>query len=191
MHDSILQIPADARYVDHTMIYRIAGNFRGRKHLWIGENYDFCRENFLRLLTFAVPKDAICPQILQRKLSWIATKPWNLWKFSPSKVSHCTVFCARKLVSCTCMLADCANMMAILQVCADIYWAYMMASVLACRHVVHVCLLPYCAWKMACCVCLMACCVCLMAWSDWYDIHLSEMLRILNLTQIILHTGDT
>ena len=33
-----------------------------------------------------------CPQILWRKLSRIATKMWNLWKFSPSKVSHYKVF---------------------------------------------------------------------------------------------------
>ena len=66
MHDSILQIPADVRYVDHTMIYRIAGKFRGRKHSRIGENYNFRRENFLRLLTFAVPKDAMPPNFAEK-----------------------------------------------------------------------------------------------------------------------------
>ena len=48
--------------------YCIAGNFC--------EKYDLCGENFHRLLTFAVPKDTT-PQILQRKLLRIATKPQN------------------------------------------------------------------------------------------------------------------
>ena len=69
-----------------TCTCRIAGNFRGRKLSWIVEKYDFCGENFRRLLAFAVRKDAT-PQILRRKLLHIATKPWNLRNFSPSKVS--------------------------------------------------------------------------------------------------------
>ena len=32
------------------------------------------------------------PQILGRKLSWMALKPQNLRKFSPSKVSRYTVY---------------------------------------------------------------------------------------------------
>ena len=52
--------------------------------------YDFRRENFRGLLAFAVPKDAT-PQISRRKLSCIATKLRNSWKFSPSKVSRYTV----------------------------------------------------------------------------------------------------
>ena len=39
-------------------IYRIAGNFRGRKLSQIGEKYNFRGENFRGLLTFATPKDA-------------------------------------------------------------------------------------------------------------------------------------
>ena len=49
------------------------GNFRGRKPSQIGEKYDFCGENFHGLLAFAAPK-VPHPQILQRKLSRIATK---------------------------------------------------------------------------------------------------------------------
>ena len=64
--------------------YRIVGNFWVRKLLWISEKYDFHRENFRRLLTFAAPKDTT-PQISQRKLSQIATKLWNFWKFLPRK----------------------------------------------------------------------------------------------------------
>ena len=70
--------------------YHIVGNFRGRKLSQIGEKYNFHGENFRRLLAFAVPKDAT-PQILQRKLSHIATNPQNSQKFSPSKVSRYTV----------------------------------------------------------------------------------------------------
>ena len=68
-----------------TTVYRIAGNFRGRKLSQIGEKYDFCRENFRGLLAFAVPKDAM-PQISRTKLSRKATKPRDSHKFSPSKV---------------------------------------------------------------------------------------------------------
>ena len=50
-------------------MYRIAGNFREI------EKYNFHRENFHRLLTFAAPMDTI------RKLLPTATKPWNSWKF--------------------------------------------------------------------------------------------------------------
>ena len=66
-------------------LYHTAENFRGRKP-WIGEKYDFRRENFRRLLAFATPKNATS-QISQRKLSRIATKLQNLRKFFPSTVS--------------------------------------------------------------------------------------------------------
>ena len=68
-------------------MYRIAGNFWGRKLLRICKKYNFRGENFHRLLAFPVPMDAT-PQILRRKLSRRATKPRNL---SPSKVSRSTV----------------------------------------------------------------------------------------------------
>ena len=64
-------------------VYRIAGNFRGRKLSRIG---DFSRENFHGLLACAAPKMPH-PQNLQRKLSRIATKPQNSRKFFPLKVS--------------------------------------------------------------------------------------------------------
>ena len=67
-------------------IYRIAGNFRGRKLSRIGEKYDFHGENFRGLLAFAAPKDAT-PQISRRKLLRIATKPQNLRSFLLRKCS--------------------------------------------------------------------------------------------------------
>ena len=73
-----------------TRKYRIAGNFRERKLLRIGEKYDFHGENVRGLLAFAAPKDAT-PQISWRKLSCIATKPRNSQKFSPLKVFRYTV----------------------------------------------------------------------------------------------------
>ena len=80
------------------VIYRIAGNFRGRKLSQIGEKYDFHGENFRGLLAFAALK-VPHPQILRRKLSRIATKLRNSRKFSPSKVSHYTVLsCLGSLV---------------------------------------------------------------------------------------------
>ena len=65
-------------------VYHIAGNFRGRKLLWIVEKYDFRGENFADcslLLRQRAPRS----QISGRKLSQIATQPQNSWKFSPSK----------------------------------------------------------------------------------------------------------
>ena len=46
--------------------YRIAGNFRGRELLRLGEKYDIRRENFHRLLTFVAPKDST-PQNFMEK----------------------------------------------------------------------------------------------------------------------------
>ena len=53
---------------------RIAGNFRGRKLSRIGENTIFAEKTFADCSLFAAPKDAT-PQISQRKVSRIATKP--------------------------------------------------------------------------------------------------------------------
>ena len=67
--------------------------------------YNFCGENFHRLLAFATPKDATL-QISRRKLSRIATKLQNSRKFSPLKVSRSTVGYRRSnmlLPSCVCM----------------------------------------------------------------------------------------
>ena len=70
------------------MLY--SGKLLREKTSWIGEKYDFRKENVRGLITFAAPKDATPPpQILRRKLSRIATKRR---KFSPSKVSHYTVY---------------------------------------------------------------------------------------------------
>ena len=81
--------------------HRIAGNFQGRKLLRIGEKYDFHGENFRGSLACATPMNAT-PQISWRKLLWIASKPQNLQKFSPSKVSHYTV----RIVVCNGIMFD-------------------------------------------------------------------------------------
>ena len=47
-------------------IYRIVGNFQGRK---LSQICNFHGENFHGLFGFAMQKDAIPPQISQRKLS--------------------------------------------------------------------------------------------------------------------------
>ena len=70
-------------------MYCIAGNFQVRKLSRIGEN--FRGENFRGLLAFAAPKDTTL-QILQRKLSRIATKLRNSRKFYTSKVFRYTVY---------------------------------------------------------------------------------------------------
>ena len=46
--------------------YRIVGSFRGRKLSWIGEKYDFRRENFHGLLACATPKDAMPPNFAEK-----------------------------------------------------------------------------------------------------------------------------
>ena len=74
-----------------SVYYRIAGNFWGRKLLWIGENTIFTVKT-LADHSFLLCQKTPCPQILQRKLSQITTKPCNLRKFSPSNVSCYTVY---------------------------------------------------------------------------------------------------
>ena len=49
-----------------THIYRIAGNFRGRKLPQIGEKYDFCGENFRGLLACAALKDVTPPNFMEK-----------------------------------------------------------------------------------------------------------------------------
>ena len=72
-------------------IYRIAGNFQGRKLSRIGEKDNFHGENFRGMLV--VPRQKTSrPQISRRKLLWIATKLRNLRKFSPSKVFRYTIY---------------------------------------------------------------------------------------------------
>ena len=46
--------------------YLIPGNFWGKKLSWIGEKYDFRRENFWGLLTFTAPKDAMPPNFVEK-----------------------------------------------------------------------------------------------------------------------------
>ena len=67
--------------------YRIVGNFQGRKLSRIGEKYNFHGENFRGMLALPCQRTP-CPQISQRKLLQIATKPRNLQEFSPSKVCN-------------------------------------------------------------------------------------------------------
>ena len=69
----------------------IAGNFQ--KLSRISERYNFRGENFrglLALLRQRMPRPKFCG----KKLLRFATKPRNSRKFSPSKVSHYTVFSA-------------------------------------------------------------------------------------------------
>ena len=73
-----------------TCIYCIAGNFQGRKLSQIGKNYDFHKENFRGLLACAAPKDATPPNFAEKTCA-NSHKPWNSWRFSPSKVSRYTV----------------------------------------------------------------------------------------------------
>ena len=68
--------------------YHVAGNFRERKRSWIGEKYNFRKDNFCGLLTFAAPKDTTLPNFMEKT----STKPQNSRKFSPSNVSHYTVY---------------------------------------------------------------------------------------------------
>ena len=103
----ILNIGPYRYYINlyHTVL---AGNFRGRILIffffffckWV-ENAIFREKTFVDY-SLVLPKNATCLHILRRKLSQVATKPRNLQKFSPSKVSHCTVciafelWCAKK-----------------------------------------------------------------------------------------------
>ena len=70
---------------NYAFINKFPVYFRGRK-------LDFRRENFHGLVAGVATKRCHAPPILQRKLSWIAAKPWNLQKFSPSKVFRYTVY---------------------------------------------------------------------------------------------------
>ena len=68
------------------MLYHKAGNFKRENFRELVENKIFTEKSFVDCSLVSPPKDTT-PPILQRKLSWIATKPRNLQKFSPSKVS--------------------------------------------------------------------------------------------------------
>ena len=48
-----------------------------------------CAKNSCHMLCTMPPK--ICRETFVAPLWWHCTKPWNSWKFSPSKVSHYTV----------------------------------------------------------------------------------------------------
>ena len=69
-------------------IYRIVGNFRGRK---LSQICNFPGENFHGLFSFAMPKDTIPPQILRRNFQINTRKTATFAEFSPSKVSRYTV----------------------------------------------------------------------------------------------------
>ena len=62
-----------------------SGKLSREKTLQIGEKYNFCRENFHRLLAFTVPKDATPPNFVDKTLR-------NSLKFSPSKFFCYMVF---------------------------------------------------------------------------------------------------
>ena len=72
-------------------MYHIAGNFLREKTFTNWWKIQFSQGKFLWIARFCCQRMP-CPQIWRRKLSWIATKLWNLRKFSCSKVSHYTVW---------------------------------------------------------------------------------------------------
>ena len=67
------------------IMYRTAENFRG-----LAKNTIFAEKTFTDCLLLQRQR-MLRPQISQRKLSRIVTKPWNSLKFSPSKVFRYTV----------------------------------------------------------------------------------------------------
>ena len=79
-------------YIHDMWMYVINGvqreMFEGENFRKLLENWGFPGKNFCGVLTDATN---CATEFLQRKLSQIATKPWNLWKFPPSKVSCSTV----------------------------------------------------------------------------------------------------
>ena len=75
-------------------LYRIAGNFWGRKLSQIGEKYDFCWEIFRGLLSFAAPKDATLPNFTQKTF----TNTHKTTKFT--KVFCYTVLCDHMYSAC-------------------------------------------------------------------------------------------
>ena len=67
----------------YSMIYRIVGNFCGRK---LSEHKIFTEKTFADCSLVLLPKDATAPNF-REIFSQIVIKPQNLQKFSPSKVS--------------------------------------------------------------------------------------------------------
>ena len=63
---------------------------QGRKHLQIGEKYDFRRENFHGLLACAMPKDAMPPNFVEKTFA-NSHKTAKFAKIPPSKVFRYTV----------------------------------------------------------------------------------------------------
>ena len=70
--------------------YRTARSFRGKNFHELVKNTIFMEKTFANCFLLMCQRMP-WPQISWRKLSWIDTKPRNLRKFSPSKVSHYTV----------------------------------------------------------------------------------------------------
>ena len=63
-------------------MYRIAGNFWGRQLSRIGRKGAFPGENLCGMLTDRINGCGM-PKISWRKLSRVAVKSWNSWRFSP------------------------------------------------------------------------------------------------------------
>ena len=76
-------------------IYRIAGNFLGKKLSWICEKYDIHWEKTFTDCSLLPHQRMAHPKIFWRKLSRIATKLWSFlpWKFPA--------------IRCPCRLRDC------------------------------------------------------------------------------------
>ena len=58
----------------------------------VGQKYDFCGENFCKLLTFAAPKDATPPNLAEKTFMNSHKSHEIREKLSPSKVSRYTVY---------------------------------------------------------------------------------------------------
>ena len=77
-------------------------------HYHIARNFQ--RRKLSQIARLCCAKD-VPPQISLRKLSWIATKPQNSWKLSPSKVFSYTVF---SLILSTCLITCCSFLILVL-----------------------------------------------------------------------------
>ena len=70
-------------------MYRIVGNFEGKKLSQISEKYDFRGENLRGLLTFATPKDAMAPNFAKKTFvnSHKTTKFAKVFCYTSSKTA--------------------------------------------------------------------------------------------------------
>ena len=103
VRSSLLNLwPHPQKIIGHALcacvvMYRIVGNFRGRKLSWIGKKWPFCGENLRGMLKSIIGWYGHT-QLLWRKLSLVVPKPRNSWMFSPSEILRYMVFSGIQLV---------------------------------------------------------------------------------------------